>query len=189
MNETVDLDAPRPFPQEVRRALKTRGYKVSSQKLINKMLKDEGIKDAGQINAIPDKELGETVKAQALLFTTVTSWETVYLAAYASVAVGARFDLVDAKTSELIWMAEDTITDRRLGLDKKTAQRTLAFAALQTYEPLVTRLVNKTFRHIPNGPFASKNLPSHHREITAEDVDSAVRNIHAIIQIIEVLTR
>ncbi len=154
MNETVDLDAPKPFAKVLRRVLKRRGYKVVSQEKIDRKLKEgEGINIAAEVRSIPDKELGEMLGAQALLFTTVLSWETVYLGVYASVTVGARFQLIDANTSEIIWQVEDEAKDVSVAFDKKSAQITAAFAVLQSYEPYVRELVSKSFAKLPAGPF------------------------------------
>jgi hypothetical protein len=119
-------------------------------------MEKEGIHIAEEIRSISDKDLGEAFAAQALLFTTVTSWETTYLGIYASVAVAARFQLIDAKTSEELWKIEDEEKEATIAVDKDSAGRTAAFAAFQSYEPYVKRLVNKSFTKLPEGPLYKK---------------------------------
>jgi hypothetical protein len=159
MNETVDLDAPKVFPKYIKKALLARGYYVADQEVIDKMLKEEGIKEAGQISAIPENVLGESLHVQGLLYTTVTAWKTVYIGVYASVTVGVRFDLIDAKTSELIWRAEDEETDSIFAVDDDSVAETAAFAAFQAYEPYAEKLVYRLLGKLPIGPFGTSDLP------------------------------
>jgi hypothetical protein len=151
MNETVDLDAPKPFVELIKKVLTSRGYVVADQGLIDSKLKEEGIHEAAQARTISDKELGESFRAQALLFTTVTSWDTVYLGVYASVTVGARFELVDAATSEVLWKVEDEEGEARLAVDGDSAEDAIALA-LQSYKPYAKTLVRKSFKKLPVGP-------------------------------------
>lgn len=149
MNETVDLDAPKEFLSLVRRELSSKGYRLTDQSIIDERLNEEGIFIAEEARSIPDAELGKIFSADAIMYTTVTSWETVYLGVYASVTVGARFQLVDAKTSEILWIQEDEVKDIAIAVDKKTAEYTAAFAVLQSYEPYVRRLVHDVFTKMP----------------------------------------
>ena len=159
MNETVDLDAPKPFIKYLENALRARGYRVVDQEIINNKLEKEGIHIAEEAGSIPDKELGEALGAQALLFTTVTSWETTYLGVYASVTVGARFQLIDAKTSNELWKVADEEKEARIAVDDDSVAETAAFAAFQAYEPYVKKLVYKSFSKLPEGPFYKKPKP------------------------------
>ena len=159
MNATVDLDAPKPFAKYIEKALRARGYKVVDQGIINKKMEQEGIHIAEEARSIPDKELGEAFGARALLFTTVTSWETTYLGVYASVTVGARFQLIDAKTSNELWKVEDEEKEARIAVDDDSAIDMAVFAAFQAYEPYAKKLVFKSFTKLPEGPFYKKPKP------------------------------
>ncbi|MFC1855929.1 GNA1162 family protein [Thermodesulfobacteriota bacterium] len=159
MNETVDLDAPKTFPAQVRKALSSRGYRVISGAIVDAKLKELGVLSGAQANSIPDKELGELLNADAILFTAVTEWSTVYLGVYASITVGARFELVDAKSSKILWALEDDEKNISVAFDEDSAKVTAALAILSTYEPLVKRLVNKSFKKLPRGVHRSSRPP------------------------------
>jgi len=104
--------------------------------------------DAGQIYAYTPEELGELFGVDALLYSTVTEWRTTYLVAYAVIEVGARFELVDARTDTVLWKWEKSLADRRVGYDRDTLAETAVFA-LTPYQPYVTELVRMAFATLP----------------------------------------
>jgi hypothetical protein len=113
---------------------------------------EKEIREAGQVNSLPPRELGKLLGTDALLYSTVTQFNTTYLLIYASMTVGARFWLVDAKTGEKIWESDHEVREKKLGLDSQSLQDTLSFAALQAYQPYVEQVVNTCMEKLPNGP-------------------------------------
>lgn len=147
-NETVDLDAPEVFRPRVQTAVMSRGYQVPSIDEVDAVLAEQGLTDPGQINAFSSQELGELFQADAVLYTIVTEWRTTYLVFYSVIGVGARFELVDTKTDEVLWKWEKAIYQRMIAIDRETAVAT-AVLALMPYQPYVQKLVDLAFFELP----------------------------------------
>ena len=155
LNETVSLKAPEMFRPLVLNKLSMKGYETPALSSIDGLLLEKEIREAGQINSLTPQALGQLLRVDALLYTTVTEFSTTYLLAYASVTVAARFELKDAKTGEKLWEAEKQVKESKLGLDQKSAGDTLKFAVGQSYLPYCQKVVDAGFSTLPNGPKAS----------------------------------
>lgn len=151
-NETVSLKAPEALRPVLLNRLAQKGYEIPQGSTIDQRLQERDIREAGQLNAVTPQELGKILGTDALLYSTVTEFSTTYLLVYASISVGARFWLVDAKTGEKIWEADHEVKEKKLGLDTRSIQDTLAFAALQPYQPYVEQVVDVCMAKLPNGP-------------------------------------
>ena len=82
--------------------------------VIDEKLLEKEIREAGQINTLTPQELGKLLGVDAVLYTTVTEFSTTYLLAYASMTVGARFELRDAKTGEKLWESDHQVKRAKL---------------------------------------------------------------------------
>lgn len=152
LNETVNLKAPEAFRPLIQQKASIKGYETTSISVIDKRLFEKGIHEAGQVNSLTPQELGKLLGVDALLYTTVTEFSTTYLVAYASITVGARFELKDAKTGEKLWESDHRVKESKLGLDQKSMEDALKFAGLQSYTPYCEKVINASFATLPNGP-------------------------------------
>lgn len=155
-NETVDMDAPRAFRPELFSMISRKGYVSPPTAEIDSKLAERNIREAGQLGSMTPQEIGKLLNVDAVLYTTVTEWSTVYLVVYASIKVGGRFQLIDTKTGEQLWESEHGVAERKFGLDEDDMKETLAFAALQAYDPYIQSVINTAFSTLPNGP---KHVP------------------------------
>lgn len=108
INETSDVDAPIVFRILAMAELADKGYNLVDLDRIDEALKDKGILEGGQLEALTAKELGELLGADALLFIRVMAYGRqigVHL------RMEGSFTLVDAKTGEKIWYSELSATD------------------------------------------------------------------------------
>ena len=152
LNETVNLKAPEAFRSIVHQKIVMKGYETPAILSIDKRLQGKGIREAGQVHSLTPQELGKLLGVDALLYTTVTEFNTTYLVAYSSITVAAKFELKDAKTGEKLWESERQAKESKLALDQKSMGDTLKFAALQAYDPYCQRVTNACFATLPNGP-------------------------------------
>ncbi len=155
LNETVNLKAPEVLRPVIFKRLSQKGYEVPAAETIDQKLLEKEIREAGQINSVTPQELGKILGADALLYSTVTECSTTYLVVYASMTVGARFWLVDAKTGDKIWESDHEVKEKKLGLDSRSIQDTISFAALQAYQPYMEQVVDTCLATLPNGPLYS----------------------------------
>jgi hypothetical protein len=152
LNETVNLKAPDVFRSLVHQKIAMKGYEIPAISHLDNRLQEKGIYEAGQVNSLTPQELGKFLGVDALLYTTVTDFNTTYLVAYSSITVGARFELKDAKTGERLWESDHQVKERKLGLDQKSIGDTLQFALLQAYTPYCQQVINACLATLPNGP-------------------------------------
>jgi hypothetical protein len=155
LNETVSLKAPEVFRPILLNKLSLKGYETPALAFIDGRLREKGAREAGQVNSLTPQEVGKLLGVDALLYTSVTEFNTTYLLAYASMTVGARFELKDAKTGEKLWESDHQVKERKMGLDQKSAGDTLQFAAGQSYAPYCQKVVEESFKTLPNGPRAA----------------------------------
>ena len=154
LNETVSLKAQDIFRPLIQKKLSQKGYETSSFVHIDEKLLTKEIREAGQVHSLSPQELGKLLGVDALLYATVTDFSTTYLVAYASMSVGARFELKDVRTGEKLWDSEHRVKEPKLGLNQKFIKDTLSYAALQSYTPYCQKVVNVSFNTLPNGPLA-----------------------------------
>ena len=151
-NETVDLDAPKAFRPKILNAIQNKGYLSPPTTGIDHTLAQKDIKEAGQLGALTPQEIGTCLNVDALLYSTVTTWNTKYLVVYSSINVGARFQLIDAKTGQQLWESKREVSEKRFGADEEQMKGNLAFALLKRYEPYIDKVINSTLSTLPNGP-------------------------------------
>jgi hypothetical protein len=155
LNETVSLKAPEVLRPILLNKLSVKGYETPSLAFIDGRLREKGIREAGQVNSLTPQELAQLLGVDALLYAYVTEFSTSYLVAYASMTVGARFELKDAKTGDKLWEKEHQVKETKLGLDQKSVGDTLQFAGGQSYVPYAQKVVDESFKTLPNGPRAA----------------------------------
>jgi hypothetical protein len=155
LNETVSLKAPEMFRPILLNKLSLKGYETPALAFIDGRLRDKDIREAGQVNTLTPQELGNLLGVDALLYAYVTEFSTTYLLAYASMTVGARFELKDAKTGEKLWESAHQVKESKLGLDQKSLGDTVQFAAAQSYAPYAQKVIDESFQTLPNGPRAA----------------------------------
>ncbi len=158
-NETVSLKAPEEFRPLVHSKISAKGYETPGMADMDKKLHGKGIHEGGQIHSLTPQELGKLLGVDAVLYTTITELSTTYLLAYASIRVGARFELKDAKSGERLWDSEHRVTESKVGLDKKAMEESAKFAALQAYAPYIKKVTDACFSTLPDGPLSTPPPP------------------------------
>lgn len=154
-NETPHLQAPDIFRPIVHQKIKQKGYDSLAISFIDSKLGEKDIREGGQIHALTPQDLGKLLGVDALLYTTVTEFSTTYLVAYASITVGAKFELKDARSGELLWQADHRVKDIKAAVDQKGLQESLKFAIQRSYAPYSQKVTDTCFATLPNGPLAS----------------------------------
>ncbi len=155
LNETVNVKAPDLFRPIIQNQLSQKGYEIPAISTVDGKLLGKEIREAGQINSLTPQEMGALLGTDALLYSTVTEFNTTYLVAYASMTVGARFWMVDAKSGEKLWESDHQVKESKLGLDSRSMQDALSFAAVQSYKPYAETVVGTSLATLPNGPLAT----------------------------------
>lgn len=102
-NESTDAEAPRFFLATIARPLVARGYYVIPLESTMEVLGSEGLYDASIAWQADPGALAQYLGADAVLYVTITSWDTTYVVLASSVTVGLHYRLVDCRTGQVIW--------------------------------------------------------------------------------------
>jgi hypothetical protein len=107
-NETADMDAPIVFRILAQAELADKGYALVDFSQIDQALREKGIEEAGQIEALTPQEIGELVGADGLLYTTISSYGRQ---AAVHLKLDGNFTLIDSKTGQKLWFSELSVSD------------------------------------------------------------------------------
>lgn len=154
-NETPNLQAPEVFRPIVYQKIKQKGYESPALSFIDSRLAEKNIREAGQIHSLTPQDLGKLLGVDALLYPTVTEFSTTYLVAYASITVGAKFELKDARTGELLWQADHRLKDIKAAVDQRGLQESLKIAVQKSYAPYAQKVTETCLNTLPNGSLTS----------------------------------
>ncbi|MDO8426380.1 MAG: hypothetical protein Q7T24_02555 [Deltaproteobacteria bacterium] len=105
-----------------------------------RQLGPEKAKEAGP------KELAADLNADAVLYIRITGWDKDRVATYASLVVGAAFELYSSG-AEMLWRADYSTKESDFRLEKKP----LELAVIKIYEPRVQRFIDAVFSTLPEG--------------------------------------
>jgi len=94
------------------------------------------------------KSLGESLKVDALLYTTLWEGLKPVTLLYSSVAVDAEFELKSVKTGESLWRVRHRAISRNYGFSRKS----LELKTWQEYEPVIQEVLDRVMETLPDGP-------------------------------------
>jgi len=103
INKTTAANAGEFYATTIARPLSEAGFYVFSIPYVTQFLHREGIVDGEQIVNVPMDKFKEVFDADAVLFVTITGWDTNYYVAGGDVTVAAKFELKSTESSETLW--------------------------------------------------------------------------------------
>lgn len=130
------------------------GYSPISLETVDDMLLRSGMKRDEFYNKTP-KELALILGADAILYTTVTEWDTTLFLSYASMKIGANLELYDGVSGKKVWESEFKTKDSDMSLERNVVE----FGVVKTYEPVIQRVIDAIFSTIPAGKMTAKGKP------------------------------
>jgi len=104
---------------------------------------------AGRENPSP-QAIGELLKVDAVLYTTLREGLEPVRLIYSPVAVDAEFELKSAKTGETLWRVRHRAVYRSYGFTR----RSLEMKSSQVYEPAIQEVLDRALETLPDGPDA-----------------------------------
>lgn len=161
-NQTADAEAPRFFLATMTKPLVDRGYYVIPVEVTSEILAAEGL-DEGALDGVVPKSYADYFGADAVLFVTLTKWDTVYAVLASSVSVAMEYRLVSTRTGEVLWQTahEQVIQSSSgggagLGALVAAAINAAATAAGTDYVPMAMKVNRAACKTLPSGPYSSK---------------------------------
>ena len=155
-NETTEVQAPRYFLSTITHPLVERGYYVLPVEATADILAAEGLGEGGALRAVPPQKFRQYFGADAVLYITLKSWETVYLILGSSVSVAMDYRLVSTETGEVLWetASQQTISSNSgSGNLLEMVISAALTAATVDYVPLAAQANTAALAKLPPGPY------------------------------------
>ncbi len=105
VNNTVEVNAPYTFISTISRPLAEKGYYVFPVAVIDLFMKENGLPNPEEMNAVPLDKLCENIGPDAVLYVTINQWGQKYELIQSRSVTEAYLKLVDAKTGNVLWEA------------------------------------------------------------------------------------
>ncbi len=103
VNTSTEVQAADVFLTTLAIPLVERGYYVFPTHMVKRTMEDDGLGDADLVHAADTKRLAEIFGADAVLYATVTDWNSRYIVLATNTSVAIRYDLRLGRTGETIW--------------------------------------------------------------------------------------
>jgi hypothetical protein len=108
-----------------------------------------------RLTAVPEgwgtlsaQALGEMLKVDAVLYTTLKEGRRSVSLLYSTVAVDAEFELKSARTGESLWRVQYRVVHRGYGFSRKSME----LKSSQLYEPAIQEVLDRALETLPDGP-------------------------------------
>ncbi len=98
-------------------------------------------------------EMAGLLGVDAVIYVTITGWNTRFFLTYASIDIDARFDMYAASTGEMMWTAEYGHEESDVSIDRET----LKIKVTKIYEPMIQKIVDAAFSTLPSSYDVKKN--------------------------------
>jgi hypothetical protein len=185
-NLSADADAPRYFVSTIGKPLIDRGYYVLPVQATAEILAAEGLTDGGQLLEVAPQRFAEYFGADAVLRTTLHSWDTAYAVLASSVTVSISYELLSTRTGEVLWRTDQQQTIQSgsgggglVGLIASAVQAA-AVAATTDYVPMARDVNLAATATLPPGPYhpdfekrRQQNLEAARREREQREAEAA----------------
>ncbi|MBI3767874.1 MAG: DUF799 family lipoprotein [Deltaproteobacteria bacterium] len=158
MNESPEINAPSVFMSTVSAPLAERGYYVFPVYLVDALLRDLGLPEAGLVHQLPVGRFYDLFGADAVLFVTIRDWSTKYIVLTSTVTVEMEYVLRDTRSGVQLWARSQRVAHSSGGSNLIDAAVQAAVNALLTdYRPLAREANFAVFASpgggLPAGPY------------------------------------
>ncbi len=179
MNKSTASEAKEYFSCSLAEPLAQMGYYPMPVEAIFSVLKQEGLYDTESISPAVLANLRKYFGADAVLVTTIDTWQKSYVGLAGSLTIGATYEILDTQTAEKLWDFHANIvvsltssSNNLLGQLVETAIKT----AVEDYFSNAQKANNYTFYHyLPSG--------KHHSKVNADGINIVPASKSAIIRI------
>ncbi len=109
--ENNQQEAARLFRQSLYANLEQSQFRVMERYLVDALLEQNHIAQPEQFKAINPIRLGEILGADAILLTTLNTMDRTYVVVHSSIELGVSVKMMDTRTGEILWMADQRETE------------------------------------------------------------------------------
>lgn len=156
INQTTAAEAGEYLTVTLPEPLSYQGFYILPIEVTTELLQQAGVQDGAQLTGVPAEYFAQ-FGADAVLYTTITKWDTSYYVVGGNVTVGLAYELISTKTGERLWHYNQTLlvdtTDGSSNLLVKIVATAIKTAA-QDYLPVARRVNTIAMNTIPNGKYS-----------------------------------
>ena len=91
--------------------LKQAKFQVMERYVVDTLLKNQGLNDPSEYVKISPMRLGEVLGADAVIMSKMKKVQRLYLVLHASIEVAVSAKMVDTRSGEVLWQADQTKTE------------------------------------------------------------------------------
>jgi hypothetical protein len=162
INKTTAANAKDYYLTTVADPLTNNGYYVFPIEVVVDILQQEGLSDTETMQNLPPQKFKEFFGADAVLYVTLSEWDTKYLVTAGSVNVRAECILKSTRNGEELWFYDKEISVSTTGSSGGSAGwggliaqivSTAVKTATQDYVPVAREVNQKIFETIPFGKY------------------------------------
>ncbi|APA86528.1 DUF799 domain-containing protein [Paraburkholderia sprentiae WSM5005] len=117
VNETTDVNATASMLSQMTLPLAEAGYYVIPVALVEETFKQNGLTTPADIAQVAPDKLRTIFGADAVLYTKVTQYGSVYQVVDSTTVVAASAKLVDLKTGDVLWQGSGRATGKEVGMN------------------------------------------------------------------------
>ncbi len=159
INHSTAADAPILYSSTINEPLANAGFYVLPIELTDQFLRNEGLSQGEQLKDVPPQKFAKHFGADAVLYVTISKWDTNYYVIGGNVTVGISFKLKSTKTGLTLWAYKDQLvmdtsgdSNNRGGIFGALIATALTTAA-QDYVPVARNVNIMALRAIPFGKY------------------------------------
>ncbi|MEE2730794.1 MAG: GNA1162 family protein [Pseudomonadota bacterium] len=157
INHSTAADAGNYYAATVAEPLTKQGFYVLPIAITDQILNEAGISDGAQLRDVPLSRLGTLFGCDAVLYVTITLWDTNYSVMAGNVVVELNYRMVSTKTSEPLWVYQNKVVVNTTGSSNNGLVGMLIETAIKTaqqdYLPVAQMVNNSSMHTIPAGQY------------------------------------
>ncbi|NJB69023.1 hypothetical protein GGQ74_002717 [Desulfobaculum xiamenense] len=166
MNQSTAADAKDYYSTTIQEPLSLLGYYTYPVPVTNEILKMEGVYDTEMLYGLPLEKFREYFGADAVLYTTITQWDTAYFVLGSNLTVAFTAEIKSTKTNRTIWDYSGTIVvdlsggnsgGSPLGLVVQIVA-TAVKTAVADYVPYARTVNTCVFSALPVGKYRAEHM-------------------------------
>ncbi|MBV7316544.1 GNA1162 family protein [Shewanella sp. NIFS-20-20] len=156
INNTMAAEASDYLNATVAQPLANKGFYVMPVPVVSDVFKQAGVIDGAQLKGVPAKTYYEKFGADAVLYITLTHWETNYIVVGGNVTLGMEYVLVSTHTNDVLWSYANTLVVDTSGSSGNIIADLIVTAittATTDYIPIARQVHSSATQTLPVGQY------------------------------------
>jgi hypothetical protein len=161
INNTTAANASSYFNVTITEPISNQGYYPMPVEIVRDIFLKEGVVDSTMIKGMPTSIFKKNFGADAVLFVTISKWDTNYAVLAANVSVGMEYVMLSTTTNEILWQYSSTIvvdtSGQSTGFILADILSTAITTATTDYVPIAKNVNSQAFIALPHGQYSKQH--------------------------------